>query len=549
MPLLDGKYEILAEHPLTTGVVRFDATTANGEPVRVVWYELAPEDEPAFERYRRALRRLAREDVADVLEVVSRPGARYVAWRDDRGERTPLPADAGLAARLAEVGLASGRARVRLGSGGPRIVDLPFGAGVAPERSPSESVAPREPRRRVPVLSDTAMSWTIAGGLLLLAVALWAGGFLLRSNDRLVSVPEPGSASVETLGRHLAHLGLQLEPVPLASDEPAGTVLALDPAPGTALRPGRSVRVSYAVPPGRLAPATVPAVLGLSAAEAADRLEAAGLEVGHVARVHEAAPVGVVLSQSETPGSTIGLGSEIDLVVSLGPVPETTFLPQLVGLSEDDARVLASVAGLGPDRVVVERVDAVGAEPGTVLTQSLAAYRRVQLDDAVLRLLVASEASTPANGEGLPNLAGLSEADARALAAGFDVRVSYLETSSLPAGVVRQSLQPGAGAGDGPLELTVNVRPVAIPVPSVDAVVRRPHLRELPYVWYIEPGIPEQTARVTAVTLAGERTVVRTLRVQGGERLEGSWRTTHPGPVRFELTLNHQPYGDELLVP
>ena len=104
MPLLDGKYEILAEHPLTTGVVRFDATTANGEPVRVVWYELAPEDEPAFERYRRALRRLAREDVADVLEVVSRPGARYVAWRDDRGERTPLPADAGLAARLAEVG-------------------------------------------------------------------------------------------------------------------------------------------------------------------------------------------------------------------------------------------------------------------------------------------------------------------------------------------------------------------------------------------------------------------------------------------------------------
>jgi beta-lactam-binding protein with PASTA domain len=548
VPLLDGKYEILAEHPLTTGVVRFDATTAEGEPVRVVWYELAAEDEPAFERYRRALRRLGREGVADVLEVVSRPGARYVAWRDEGGERTSLAADGALAARLSEVGLAPGRARVRLGNGGPRIVDLPFGAGVAPERMPA-AAAPPEPRRRLAPLSDASLSLVIAGGLLLLAALSWSAGFLLRTNDRLVSVPDPGTVSVEMLGRHLAHLGLQLEPVPLASDEPAGTVLALDPAPGTALRPGRSVRVSYAVPPGRLAPATVPAVLGLHAEVAAARLEAAGLEVGRVARVHEAAPVGVVLAQSLASGSTVGVGSEVDLIVSLGPLPETTFLPRLVGLDEDDARALASVAGLAPDQIVVERVDAAGAEPGTVLSQSLAAYRRVLLDDAVLRLLVASAASTPAGGEGLPNLAGLSEAAARALAPGFEVRVSYLEDSSLPSGVVWQSLRPGAERGAGPLELTLNVRPVVIPVPTVEALVRRPQLRELPYLWYIEPGIPEQTARVTAVTLDGERRIVRVERVRGGERLEGAWRTTHPGPVRFQLTLNHQPYGEELLLP
>lgn len=550
MPLLDGKYEILAEQPLAPGVVRFDATTAEGLPVRVVWYELRPDEESAFERYRRALRRLTRDDLTDVLEVVSRPGARYVAWRDERVESSPLDSHGRLAARLSEVGLAPDNARVRVGDDGPRVSDLPFGAGVAPEPlAATPATQPATKRRGLRALADATLSWALAGVLLLLALTAWSAGFLLRTNDRLVTVPEPGSTTVEALVAQLVTLGLQVEPVPLASDEPAGTVLALDPAPGTALRPGRSVRVPYAVPPGRLAPATVPAVLGLDIDEATARLSAAGLEVGRLARVHEAAPVGAVLSQSQTSGSTVGVGSAVDLVVSLGPAPETSFIPDLVGLTEDDARALASVAGLSSDQVVVEQVDLAGAVPGSVVDQSLAPYRRVRLDTAVLRLLVAGAASAVMDDGALPNLAGMSEMDARALATGFEVRVSYLENADLPDGVVWQSLRPGASGSDGPLELAVNVRPVPIPLPQVHAVVRSPQLRDVQYVWFIEPGIPTQLARVTAVTLEGVRTLVRTASVRGGDRLEGSWRTTYPGPVRFELTLNGEPYGGELLVP
>ena len=550
MPLLDGKYEILAEQPLAPGVVRFDATTAEGLPVRVVWYELTADEEAAFERYRRALRRLSRDGLTDVLEVVSRPGARYVAWRDERSESSPLAPDGRLAAHLSEVGLAPGNARVRVADDGPRVSDLPFGAGVAPEPMTATSEAPRTPHRRgLRALSDSALSWALAGVLLLLALAAWSGGFLLRTNDRLITVPEPGGTTVEALVAQLVTLGLHVEPVPLASDEPAGTVLALDPAPGAALRPGRSVRASYAVPPGRLAPATVPAVLGLDVDEATARLSAAGLEVGRLARVHEAAPVGAVLAQSESSSSIVGVGSAVDLVVSLGPAPETSFIPDLVGLMEDDALALASVAGLSSDQVVVEQVDLAGAVPGSVVDQSLAPYRRVRLDTAVLRLLVAGAASAEPDDGGLPNLSGMSEADARALAAGFEVRVSYLENADLPDGVVWQSLRPGTSPSDGPLELAVNVRPVPIPQPQVHAAVRRPQLRDVPYVWFIEPGIPRQLAQVTAVTLEGVRTVVRTAAVHGGDRLDGSWRTTYPGPVRFELTLNGEPYGGELLVP
>jgi beta-lactam-binding protein with PASTA domain len=68
------------------------------------------------------------------------------------------------------------------------------------------------------------------------------------------------------VAERLVASGLRVEGVARASDEPSGTVLGLDPEAGTPLRPGRLVRLAYAVPPGQVAPATVPALLGQSLA-------------------------------------------------------------------------------------------------------------------------------------------------------------------------------------------------------------------------------------------------------------------------------------------
>ena len=558
MPLLDGRYEILAERPLGRGVVRFDATTADGTPVRVVWYELAGEDEGAFERYRRALRRLARAGAADVIDVVSRPGARYVAWRSvDADVAAATTPDPSTRQRLAAVGLSPEHARVRPGEAGGVLVDLPFGTEVAPVASADDEGAPPPPatrrRRAAFAPSDAALSWTISGVATLVACALLIGGFALRSNDRLVIVPDMASQGVAEAAERLVAIGLNVEPVPQASPETVGTVLDIDPGAGTPLRPGRSVRLTYAVPPGRLAPASVPAVLGRTLADAERSLSASGLELGQVVRVHEDSPAGVVLSQSLEAGGIVGVGTAVDLVLSLGPRPTMTFVPELVGLREDDARALAAVAGLQGDGLVVERIATRDAVPGTVVSQSLPAYRRLPLEGAVLRLLVAQGA--PGGGEGseraggVPDLTGLSEREARDLASGFDVQVSYLFDATLPDGVVWQSPAVGAEATGGRLTLGVNQRPVTIPRPQVDAHVRRPQLREIAYRWLVEPGIPTQTAEVTATTLTGDRSVVRTVAVRGGEHVEGTWWTTYPGPVRFALTLNGEPYGGELLVP
>lgn len=550
MPLLDGKYEIHGERAVGPGVTAFSATAPDGAPVRVEWFELPPEDEAAFERYRRLLKRLTREGRAAVQDVVARPGARYVAWY--------LPPDASGAARdadlesvLREAGYAVTDAEIRRVDGQARLVALPFGTPVAaPAGAAAEPGTAAAPRRwRLPA-SPTARRWAWSLLLAATSVALAFVGFARRANDAVIVLPDVvGTAYAEAAPR-LYELGLRVSLNPVATDDhPAGSVLASDPEPGLTLRPGREVRLSVALPSGQLAPTDVPRVVGLtSAAAAIDALDRAGLRLGRLVRIHVDAPADVVLAQAPAAGNTVGRGAAVDLVVSLGPRPARTFVPDLVGLTLEDAASLAAIAGLTDAQVVVERLPSDVAAVDTVLAQSLAPYRDVVVAEAVLRLLVA-DGPPVADPRGLPVLGGLSEAEARELAPGFAVDARYVSEIGLPDGVVAQSLPPGALPEDGTLVLTVNAQPVPVPIPRVTVTVRRPAPRSLAYLWFIEPGIPQVTAEVTATTLEGERFLVARSEVRGGGRVAGNWVTSYPGVVRFELTLNGEPYGGALRVP
>ncbi|MDF1522004.1 MAG: PASTA domain-containing protein [Trueperaceae bacterium] len=548
MPLLDGKYEIHHEHARGAGITRFDATDPDGMPVRVDWIDLLGEDEAGFERFRRLLKRLSREGRAAVQDVVGRPGAHFVAWYVVP-DQAPRAHDPELEALVAAAGFDPASADVRRIDGAPRLVALPFRPGPVPDAATGDAAAGEAtPAPRAP-WPWPVRAWLLAATLALSAAALTLVGFLARSNDRVVVVPDVVGRAYAAVAASLADLGLTVEPLVVATaDAPAGAVVASDPHAGSTLRPGRTVRVSVAVPPGSVAPTSVPQLVGQDATVVAARLSSDGLALGRTVEVHAAAPIGVVLAQSPPAGATVGLGSTIDVLASLGPVAEPTFVPDLTGLALAEARALADVAGLSRDQVIVERLPAERIAPDTVLSQSLAPYHEVARTSAVLRLVVAAPLASDTGG-GLPALGGLDEASARALASGFDVRVAYLADGNLPDGVVLQSLPVGATPADGPLVLTVNARPVPIPRPAATAVVRTAEPRSLTYRWFIEPGIPPVVAEVTATTLEGERTVVDRRVVQGGQALEGTWATSYPGVVRFDLTLNHEPYGGPLRVP
>jgi hypothetical protein len=276
-------------------------------------------------------------------------------------------------------------------------------------------------------------------------------------------------------------------------------------------------------------------------------LDSAALRVGSVSRIHSATPEAIVISQGAAPGATVGEASTVDLLISAGPADRLTFLPDLQGLPLEEARYLAGLAGLRDDQIQVEPVTVTGTEAGTVVLQSLLPWREFRQREAMLRLGVTAPAAAGEAAEKLPSLTGLTLEEAREAAAGFQIRVQEVGTLELPEGVIRQDPAAGSDARTGVLTLTVNLHPKRIPRPLPTLRVHSPQPRSLGYDWYIEPGIGSQVARVYAITLEGERDLVASYQVQGGDLVQGEWETSHPGVIYFELLLNGEPYGGRQL--
>ena len=564
MSLLDGKYEVISQRPLQGGITLFDAIAPDGTPLRIEWFDLGAAEDAAFERHRRLLKRLKREEMAAVHDVISRPGARYVAWLKPAPSAAPASRPE-LERVLADYGYQRASADIR--TLGPRRPPLLYGLGFDGQAAPSEiftesETLPARPLRtgapplagleRVPL---PRLSWSVAAVLFLAALLLAFGAFQRRVVDEIITVPDVLGHDVLAAIETLSDLQLEVDVVPFASDSAAGTILATEPPVGTELRPGRRVSLTYARPPGSLAQTEAPGLVGLVFPdEVQAALAGAGLTLGEVARIGASTPAGIVLAQTAGPGERVGTGTPIDVLVSLGPTKEQTFLPDLVGLDEEDAIELALVAGLELDRILVDEVASGTGFSGEVLSQSLAPNVPVARADAILRLVVQAGPQTAAAG-GAPDLVGLSpeEAERVAAAAGWEVRVERLGNMALPATqVVHQAPAPGQAAPEGSagqLLVMVNYHPVPLRDPGFRAVVREPEPRQVAYAWSILPGIARTQAQVWAHSLDGTRTLVARPIVEGGEVLRGVWRTSDPGPITFELLLGEIPYGDPLLVP
>ncbi len=549
MSLLDGKYEIISQTAAERGRTLIEATAPDGTLVRIEWFDLEPTQEATFERLRRLLKRLKRDGKAAVYDVISRPGAHYVAW--EHGDSGAAQAhDGDIRTALAEHGFDAASADIRRNGRHARLYGLAWDGSVPLARpADDEPPAARTPARRA--LPAAFAPWALTFVLLVVSVVLLVGGFLRRSNNRTVVVPNVVGQGVNAAEQALARLDLASNPTPLESPEAPGTVLSVQPEVGTLLRPGRVVQLSYALPQGQLASTKVPQLVGETYPDQVTTdLQKAGLDLGVVAHIHASTPAGVVLAQSAPSASKLAEGQAVDVLVSLGPAQPETFLPRLVGLSVDDAQALATVAGLGPDQILVDKIHAPDGYPGEVLNQSLAPHIGIPIGEAILRLVVQAGAPTSAASSAtVPSLIGMDLQQAEAVAKGYTVTSTTVASPQLPSGVVMQDPQPGADPGDHTLALTVNVHPVTLTPPGAVATVKQPELRHVPYAWTIQPGISQQVATVYAQPLDGPRTLVNRTTVQGGQTLRGTWLTTYPGPVTFTLELNGQPYGSPEFVP
>jgi serine/threonine-protein kinase len=216
----------------------------------------------------------------------------------------------------------------------------------------------------------------------------------------------------------------------------------------------------------------VPRLVGSTEAEARDKLEAVGLELGEVTQASsdEVEP-GLIISQDPEPSAAADEGSSVDVVVSSGL--ERVTVPNVVGDSVGPAT--DELEGLRL-QVRVER-RAGGEERDIVLETDPEAGAEARVGDTVT--LIVSEGPVE-----VPDVVGQDEASAREELAGADFQVQVIDdpgaeeeagivTSQTPEG--GSSAQPGAT-----VIITVSRRPEETATPSPTTTTTTPSPTETP---------------------------------------------------------------------
>ena len=171
-----------------------------------------------------------------------------------------------------------------------------------------------------------------------------------------------------------------------------GLAIRTVPREGAEVRSGQRVRLLVSNGPEQV---SVPDVVGLSQASAESEIQSAGLSTT-VQEQESEETVGNVISQNPSGGSELERGSTVTIVVSTG-VPQAD-VPDVVGLSEQDATTQLGNAGLAP--VTRERTVTDPSQDGVVIDQRPGSGSEVDEGTQVLILIgVLEEQDTLENTE------------------------------------------------------------------------------------------------------------------------------------------------------
>jgi len=286
--------------------------------------------------------------------------------------------------------------------------------------------------------------------LLALAAAAVAWWLLSTSTaGRSTTVPfvvgSPRAYAEEALrARHLVPAPSEAASTKVA----AGIVISQGRPARAAVR--RGIRVSIVVSKGAGSEA-VPDVVGLSREAALRKLVAAGFKPASSEAASTKVAAGTVIATEPAGGMGERPGSAVTVLVSDGP-PKVT-VPELVGLSEAEARVSLDAEGLSVGAVT--RREAPSAAVGAVLSQLPAAGASVHAGAAVA--LVVAKAPRMAV---VPSVVGKKQerAEGELIGAGFVVKsVTRAVPVEAEVGIVLEESPAGAAKARRGTTITLTV--------------------------------------------------------------------------------------------
>ena len=202
----------------------------------------------------------------------------------------------------------------------------------------------------------------------------------------------------------------------------------------------------------------VPGILNQDQAAAEAALKAAGLEVGTVTQApSDEDQVGKVIQTDPAGGTRVDEGTTVNLTVGTGP--DAITVPNVVGLTEDEARANLENAGFNPASVSTRQVSSL-AEKGRVTAVTPEQNSQASPDQAIVLSISLGTIE-------LPDVQGKTEDEARSIltdagfSAGQIVSQSVERDDAAEGTVVETQPGPKSAVGAGQ-EITLLV---AVPIP------------------------------------------------------------------------------------
>lgn len=240
-----------------------------------------------------------------------------------------------------------------------------------------------------------------------------------------------------------------------------GIVISQSPAPGTVVAPGSLVDFDISQGPQ---PVPVPNLAGMDQSQASAAIVAANLTVGNVTTAHDpTVPAGQVAQQVPAAGSLAKPGSEVVIVMSLGP--KMVDVPLVA--NQPLAAAQTAIVGVGLVVGTVTPMNHPAVAPGAIIGSTPPEGASVPLGSSVN--LTVSLGPTPVV---VPNLLGQSQAGAQVTLIGANLTLGSVTTASSPSVPVGNVMGQNPLAGSTVLPSTavnivVSTGPVIVTVPNV----------------------------------------------------------------------------------